>query len=34
MLLMNAMSSTQVARCGKRSLTHAPHWPCCFQPAC
>ena len=27
MLLMNAMSSTQVATCGKRSLTHAPDWP-------
>jgi len=28
MLLMNARSSTQVARCGKRSLTHAPLCPC------
>ena len=25
----NAMSSTQVARCGTRSLTHLPHWPYC-----
>ena len=30
MLFTNAMSSTQVARCGKSSLTHAPHWPCCL----
>ena len=28
----NAMSSTQVARCGTRSLTHLPHCPYCFQP--
>ena len=25
-----AMSSTQVARCGNRSLTHLPHWPYCL----
>ncbi len=25
-----AMSSTQPARCGSRSLTHLPHWPYCF----
>ena len=29
--LMNAMSSTQVARCGKSSETHAPHWPYCLK---
>ena len=28
--LMNAMSSTQVARCGNRSETHAPHCPYCL----
>src|SRR5205807_963125 len=26
---MKAMSSTQLARCGSRSLTHLPHLPCC-----
>src|SRR5882724_5773881 len=28
---MNAMSSTQVARCRTRSLIHLPDWPYCFQ---
>src|SRR5580704_11887206 len=27
-----AMSSTQVATCGKRSLTQAPDWPYCRKP--
>ena len=32
----NAMSSTQPARWGTRSLIHLPHWPCCrhFQGLC
>ncbi len=28
----NAMSSTQAARCGTRSLIHLPHSPYGFQP--
>src|ERR1044072_4804900 len=28
---MNAMSSTQVARCGNKSDTHLPHWPYCLK---
>src|SRR5688572_402412 len=27
-----AMSSTHLAVCGNRSLTHFPHLPCCFHP--
>src|SRR6516164_7937114 len=29
---MKAMSSTQLARCGTRSLIHFPDCPYCFQP--
>ena len=26
---MKHISSTCLERCGKRSLTHVPDWPCC-----